>query len=178
MQLGHLFVAGNILILIVEIRRSIQPIGFTVNISAAVKRVGAGDGAHIDVSAAGGSLLRVIHGRVDVKLLNRFRRRRRQSLADRQIRRCRALDDFRCGAAGTGDASIVHYSRRGHLAGALAVEQIAGIDTVQQECVAGVALAIGPDRLIPQSRVYAGSVRQFRVHARRKNRQSRETACR
>ena len=57
------------------------------------------------------------------------------------------------------DPGFVHDSRRSHLAGGLAIKQIAGIDSVQQKAVAGVALPIGPDRLVPQAAVRSGAGR-------------------
>src|SRR5580700_4938862 len=89
-QFWHFFVAGNVAVLIVEIGRGIQPVGSAVNVSAAVNGVGAGGGAHVDVRAAGGSLLRVVHGGVDAKFLNGFWCGGWQGLADGQIRRRRA----------------------------------------------------------------------------------------
>ena len=53
------------------------------------------------------------------------------------------------------DASFVHDSGGGHLAGRFPIEQILGIHAVQQESIAGIALAIGPDRLIPESGIRA-----------------------
>ena len=64
------------------------------------------------------------------------------------------------------------------MAGALAVEQIAGIDSIQKKRVAGVALAIGPDWLIAQAGVRAGAIWQFRIHTGRENGQPRETSGR
>ena len=107
-QLRHLFVGGNVGVLIVEIGGSIQPIRTAVNVQIAVNDVGAGGGAHVDVRAAGGTLLRIVHGSVYAKFLNGFRGGRRQGLADRQIRRCRALNYFRGGAGRAGNASVVH----------------------------------------------------------------------
>ena len=157
-QLRYFLVARDVRILVIEIRRRIQPIRSAMNVSAAVKRVRAGRGAHVDVSATGGSLLRVIHGSVDAKFLNRLRSGRGQCLANGEIRRCRALKDFRRGAARAGNAGIVHNPCRRDLACALSIEEIAGVDAIQQKSIAGVALAIGPDRLIAQSGVHTGAV--------------------
>src|SRR6202035_2006019 len=138
--------------------------------------VGAGGGAHVDVGAAGGALLRIVHGGVYAKLLNRLRRRRRQSLANRQIGRCRALNDFRGGAGGDGNASVVHNTCRSYLAGASAVEQITRIHSVQEKCVTSIALAVGPNGLIPQTGVCAAAVWQLCTHPRREDCQARETS--
>ena len=78
--------------------------------------------------------------------------------------------------AASSHSGIVHDAGRGHLAGALAVEQVAGVDAIQQKAVAGVALAIGPDRLIAQAAVGAGAAGQFGIHSGRKNGQSGEAA--
>ena len=110
-QLGYFLVAGNVGILLVKVGGCIQRVGSAVNISDTVNRVGAGGGAHVDVSAAGRALLRVVHGSVHAELLHGLRRRCRQSLADGQIGRRRALDDFRGGAAGTGNARVVDDAR-------------------------------------------------------------------
>lgn len=88
------------------------------------------------------------------------------------------MQDFRGGAARASNASVVHDACRGNLACALAVEKIARVDSIQQESIAGVALTIGPDRLITQSGVHASPIRQFGVHPGRKNRETRETARR
>jgi hypothetical protein len=79
-------------------------------------------------------------------------------------------------AARAGNSSVIHNTRRSHLAGALSVEQIAGVDAIQQEGVAGVALPVGPDRLVAQTAVGSGAGRQFRVDPRRKNGKAGETA--
>ena len=76
-QLRHFFVAGDVRILVVKIRRRIEPVRSAMKVSAAVKSIGAGCGAHVDMSSAGGSLLRVVHGSVDTKFLNRLWGRRR-----------------------------------------------------------------------------------------------------
>ncbi len=125
--------------------------------------IGAGGRAHVDVRAAGRSLLRIVHGRIHAQFLNGFGSRRRQRLADRQINRRRALDRGCRSAVGIRHTGVVYDAGRGHLAGALAIEQIAGIDAVEQETVAGIALAIGPDGLIAQDRCW----RRFRRAVRR-----------
>ncbi len=157
-QFRHFFIGGNIVVLLVEIRRSVQPIRSAMHIGSAMNGIGAGGSAHVDVGAAGGTLLRVVHGSVHAKFLNCFRGRGRQRLANGQIGRRRALNDLGGGAARAGHSGIVHNARGSHLAGALAVEQIAGVDAVQQKGIAGVALAVGPDRLIAQTAVGPGSV--------------------
>src|ERR1700751_5593852 len=110
-QLWDLLVRGNVSVLIVEIRGGIQPIRSAVNVSLAVKGIGAGGSAHVDMRAAGRSLLRIVHGSVDTELLNRFRGRRRQCLTDRQIGRRGALNHLRGGTAGPGNAGVIHDAR-------------------------------------------------------------------
>src|SRR5208282_1553326 len=159
MQLRNLLVGRDVGILLVEERGSVQPIGSAMPVGFAVNGVGARSRAHVDVSAAGGALLRVVHRSVHAHLLNRLRSRSGQRLADGEVDGSGALN--RSGAR-TGDSShtgVVDDAGRGDLACALAVKQIAGVDSVQQETVAGIALAIGPDRLVAESAVGAGAAR-------------------
>jgi hypothetical protein len=67
---------------------------------------------------------------------------------------------------------VVYDSGRSYLAGALAVEQVAGIDAVQQEAVAGVALAVTKWVDCPGT-VGAGAAGQFSI-TQEKNGQSGE----
>ena len=62
-------------------------------------------GAHIDVRAARGALLRVIHGSVYAKFFDGFRSGRGQCLANRQIGRRCALKRLRRGARKAGGAA-------------------------------------------------------------------------
>ena len=64
----------------------------------------------------------------------------------------------------------------GDLAGAFAVEEIAGINAVEEEGVTGVALAVGPDGEIAEASVGAGAAGEFGVHAGREDGQAGETA--
>src|ERR1700722_486162 len=148
MQLRNLVVRWNVGILLIKERRGIQPIRAAMNITASVQSVGAGGRAHVDVSPAGRALLSVVHRSIYPPLRHGFWRRSGQGLADGEINRRRTLNGRSAGAGGIGHSGIVYNSGRGYLARALAVEQIAGIDAIQQKAVAGVALAIGPDRLI------------------------------
>ncbi len=106
----------------------------------------------------------------------RFRRGSGQGLADGKINGSSALDGRGGGAVGVGDSSVIDDACGGDLAGALAVEQVAGVDSVEQETVAGIALAIGPDRLIAEAAVDAGAARKFGVDSGGKNGESGETA--
>ena len=59
-------------------------------------------------------------------------------------------------AAGAGWTPVMLMTReRGHLAGALAVEEIAGVHAIQQERVGSIALAVGPDGRVAQAGVRA-----------------------
>ena len=95
MQLRIFLVGGNIGILVEEERRGVQRIGAAMHVGRAVNVVGARGGAHINVRAAGGALLRVVHGGVDANFLNGFRSGSGQGLADREIGRRGALNHAR-----------------------------------------------------------------------------------
>ncbi len=179
MQLRHGIVGeNNVGVLLVEEGRSIQPVRSTVPVDCTVNCVGSRGRAHVNVRAAGRALLGVVHGRVHAHLLNGLWGRSRQCLTDCEVDRCGALDGGGVRARDSGHTGIVHDAGRGHLAGAFAVEQVAGVDSVQQEAVAGVTLAISPDGLIPQATVDAGAAGQFGTGSGRKNGQPRETAGR
>ena len=175
MQLRNLVIGRKVQILLVEERRRVQPVGAAMHEAFPMNRIRSGGGTHVDVRAAGRALLRVIHGSVDTKFLDSLRSGRGQCLPDRQVHGSRALNGCRAGAGSVRHAGIVDNARRRYLTSALAVKQVAGVDAVQQKSVAGVALAIGPDRLVAQAGVGARSPAQFRIHAGRKNRQSRKT---
>jgi len=137
-----------------------------------VEIVGAGGGAHVDVGAAGGTLLGVVHGSVDAKFFDGIGRGSGESLADGEIGRGGALE--RLGgsagdAGGAADAGVVDDAGAGDLTGAFAVEEIAGVNPVEEECVAGVALAIRPDGEIAEAGVDARAAGEFGVDAGREN---------
>ena len=74
--------------------------------------------------------------------------------------------NFAAAAAGAGlNAGAVDDARRRYLAGALAVEEVAGVDAVQEKAVRSVALAVGPDRRVAQAGVCAGSAAEFSADA-------------
>jgi hypothetical protein len=77
--------------------------------------------------------------------------------ADGEVNRRAALDRKRAQSGRRADTGFIHNSRGSHLAGRLAVEKVLGVHAIQQERVAGVALAIGPDRLIAQAGVRSGA---------------------
>lgn len=122
MQFGDVLTRGDVAILFVKIWRGIERVGSAVNVRHAVNGIGAGGGAQVEVRATGGALLRIVHRGIDAKLLNGFRRRRGQSLANGQIRRGGALNFFGGGAAGAGDAGIVHNAGGSNGTRTLAVE--------------------------------------------------------
>src|SRR5579864_2867432 len=90
-QLWHFLIGGNVGVLIVEKWRSIKPIRAAMAAQTTMQVVRAGFGAHVDVRAAGGSLLGIVHRGVHTQFLNSFRSWSRQCLANRQVRGCRAL---------------------------------------------------------------------------------------
>ena len=85
MQLGIFFAGGNVGIGVEEERSGVHRVGAAMYVSAAVKIVGARGGAHVDVRAAGGALLGVVHGSVDAKFFDGFRRGSGKRLADGEI---------------------------------------------------------------------------------------------
>ncbi len=147
-----------------------------MNVGRAVKIVGAGGGAHVNVRAAGGALLGVVHGGVDAKFFYRFGRRRGQSLTNCEIGRGGALDDCSAAAGGAADAGVVYDASGGDLAGAFAIEEVAGVNAVEEKTVAGIALTVGPDGLIAESAVGARAAGEFRIHARGKKSEAGEAA--
>ena len=173
-QLRILVVRRHGLVLIEEERRGIEPVGGAMQIESSVIVVGAGGGAQVDVRAAGCALLCVIHRCVDADLLDGFRSGRRKRIADGEIDRGAGLND--AAAAGVAHAGAGTHAIRGYLAGALAVEQVAGVDAVEQEAVAGVALAVGPDGSVAQAGVDACSARQFGIDAGREDGDSGKAA--
>src|SRR6202040_4354786 len=92
MEFGIFLVGGNVGVGLEKERSGIQPIGPTMDVRATMDGVGAGRGAHVDMRAAGGTLLSVIHTGVDAQFLDGFRRGSRQRLSNSEIRRRGALD--------------------------------------------------------------------------------------
>ncbi len=156
-QLRIFFRRGNARILIEEKRRGVKRIGAPVQVRAAVNAVGSRSGAQVNMRAARGTLLRVIHGRVHSKFLNGLRRGAWQRLANGKIHRRGALDYCRSELCRAADSRVIHNPCGSHLARALAVEQIFGVHAIQEKTVAGIALAVGPDRLVTQTCVGAGA---------------------
>ena len=133
MQLRGLVVGGNVRVLIHEEWSGVDPVGAAVDVGRAVIFVGARGGAQVDMRARGRTLLRIVHRCVDPDFGNGFRRGRGNGVADREINRGRRLDDA-AAAAGAGlHAGRVDDARRSHLAGALAIEQVAGVNAIQQK---------------------------------------------
>ena len=100
------------------------------------------------MGAAGGTLLGVVHGSVYAKFFDGFGGGSGESLADGEIGGSGALKGLgrRAGnAGGAADAGVVDDAGGSYLAGAFAVEEIAGVDAIEEKGVAGVALAVGPD---------------------------------
>ena len=64
MQLRNFVVGGNIVVLIEEERRGVDPVGAAMHVGRAMHVIGAGCRAQVDVRAGGRALLRVVHRRV------------------------------------------------------------------------------------------------------------------
>src|ERR1700758_3045947 len=176
-HLRNFVVGRKVGVLLVEKWRRVQPVSAAMNLATAVEGIGARGGAHVDMSTAGRALLRVVHRGIDADLLNSLRGRRRDRLTDRQVDGRRALNWRRAGAGRIRHAGVVHDAGRCDLAGALAVEQVAGVDPIDQKTVAGIALSVGPDGLVAQAAVDPGSTRQFSIYTGRQNGEPGETAC-
>src|SRR6266481_5222711 len=169
MQFRNFVACRDVGVSVVEKWSGVEGIGPTVDIGAPMDIIRSGSGADVNVRAAGGALLRVVHGSVHAKFLDGFRSGSGESLADCQVRGRGALDGLRrrTGEAGSAaDAGVVHDTSGSHRTCTFPVEQVAGVDTVHHESVAGVALPVGPDGLISQSIVHARPAGKFRVYAR------------
>ncbi len=135
--------------------------------------VGAALGGELDVRAAVRALGGVVHGGVDAKLFDGLGRRSGQALADGVVN----------GGAG-GNRSVGEevfvgvedVAVGGDLAGRIAVEEIVGVDAVHRKAVAGAALAVGEDVLIPEAGVGAGAVEEVGVDAGAQDGELGETA--
>src|SRR5260221_9583568 len=123
MQLRILFAGGNVGIGIEEEWSGIEGVGAAMNVGRAVKIVGAGGGAHVNVRAAGGALLGVVHGGVDAKFFYRFGRRRGQSLTNCEIGRGGGLDDCSAAAGGAAGPGVFFKASGGDFAGGFAIEE-------------------------------------------------------
>ena len=174
MQLRNLLIGRNVGVVVEEERRRVEPAGAAMNVRVAVECVGSRLGAHVQVRARGRPLLRVVHRGVHAHLFNGFRRRAGDGVADGKINRCAALDDAPGRAIAA--ARVVHHAERGHLAGALAVEQVRGVHPIQQKRIGSIALAVGPDGRVAQAGVDAGAAGQLGAHARGLNRQPGKAA--
>ena len=73
MLFGNFQVGGKIGILVKKERGGVEPVRSAMQVGGAVDCVGARGGAHVNVRAAGGALLRVVHRSIDANLLNGFR---------------------------------------------------------------------------------------------------------
>src|SRR6266576_6899677 len=134
-----------------------------MHVSTSVDIVGPGRSAHIDVRAARRALLRVVHGSVHTNFSDGFRSRRRNGFADGEINRRAALNRYSAEGRGGAAARVIHNAGGSHLARALTIEEAKGIDPVQQVGVAGVTLAVGPDRGVTQTRIRSGPGGEFRA---------------
>ena len=171
MQLRDFVVGGNIGILVEEERRGVEPAGAAMDVGRSVILIGARRGAHVNMRARRGTLLRVVHRGVDPNFLEHLRRRRGNRVADGEVDRRQRLNHAARAGAGR-NAGAVDHARRRHLAGALAVEQVAGIHAVEQKAVRSVALSVGPDGSVSQPADGAGAAGEFSIHAGGENRHS------
>ena len=171
-QRRHLLAGRHGSVGIPEKRRGIENIVLKILVDFAVKGVRSRLGDQRDVRARFRALGRVVHRRVDTHFLQRLLRRRRQRLADAVVnRRIRAnLARHRAALAG-----VERKAAGIHLAAGFPVEQVIRIHAVDHEAVRRVPLSVGPDRLIAQAAVRPRAGQKVRVHARRKQRQLRET---
>ena len=163
MELRDLLALGNVGVLLEEEGRGVEPIGAAMAVGGAVEDVGAGGGGEIDVGAGGRALFGVVHGGVDADLFDGFGGRCGEGVADGEIDGGGGLDD--AAGAGVADAGVVDDAGGGDLGGGFAVEEVGGVDAVQEKGVGGVALAVGPDGLVAEAGVGAGAAGEFGVDA-------------
>src|ERR1700723_1019346 len=130
-------------------------------IQTSVNVVWARGGAPVDVSAAGGTLLGIVHRSVHANFLNGLWSRRRNCLANPQINRGAALHWKRTKLQLVSVAGAFYKADGQHLARAFAVEKISSIHTIEQEGVAGVALTVGPYRFVAQAGIRSRSTGKF-----------------
>ena len=159
---GFFWLSGMFSVLLEEERSGVDPVCAAMTVERAVKLIGAGVVLSRDVRAGCRTLLRVVHGGVDADFCNCLRRRRGDGVADGEIDGRDRLNDT-AGAEAGGDAGAVDDARGGDLAGALAVEEVAGVDAVEREAVGGVALAVGPDGLHCRGRSWRRCRREVRA---------------
>ena len=159
-----LLVRRDIGVRVIKIGIGVYPIRPAMHVSAAVDNVCARSRAHVDVRAAGGPLLRVIHRSVHAHFRDGFWSGGRNRFADSKIYRRAALHRNGAEGAGAADACVIHHAGGSHLACALAIEQAPCIHAVQQIGVARIPLAIGPDRRVPQPFIGSGPGLKLRIH--------------
>jgi len=143
-------------------------------VELSVNVIRAGGRAHIDVGAAGRSLLGIVHRSVHPDFLNGLWSRRGNRFTNRQINGRAALNGKRAQGRRSADAGFIHNSRGCHLARGLAIEHVFGIDAVEEERIARVALAVSPHRLVAQTSVRSSSGGELLVHPGRQQGQARE----
>jgi len=84
-QLRNLLIGGDVVIVIEEERRGVQPTASAMQIGAAVQAVAARLGADVQVRAGGRALLRIIHAGIHADFFDGLRSRAGDRVADRQI---------------------------------------------------------------------------------------------
>src|SRR5580704_102004 len=125
------------------------------------------------MSAGRGALLRVVHRGIDADFGEHFGGWRGNRVADGEVNRGQGLNHT-ARAVGGGNAGAVDDARRWNLAGALAIEEIAGIDAIEKEAVRSVALPVGPDGGITETADRASAAGKFRIDAGREDGHTRE----
>src|ERR1700730_131126 len=118
MEFGIFLIGRNIRVGLEKEGSSVQPICPAMDVRAAMQGVGTGCGTHIDMRAAGGTLLSVVHAGVDAQYVNGFGCGCWQRLTDGEIRRGGALYHGCTGTGGAADPGIIYYTRGSYLAGA------------------------------------------------------------
>src|ERR1700735_4235954 len=145
-----------------------------MNVCVTVAFVAAGARAHVNVRAAVRALLRVVHGGVDSNFRDALRRWRGNGVADGEIDGSAAGTD--APASVVGLAGVIDDAEGLNLAGAFAIEQVAGVDAVEEKGIRGVALAVGPNRRVAKAAIAAGPAWQLCVDARRHDGQAGKAA--
>src|SRR5260370_12751593 len=119
-----------------------------VLVGAGVKAISSRLGRDPNLSSAVRALGGIVHGGVHVQLLDGFRRRTGQSLADRAVHRGASHDLAAWVVAVPVLANVDRDPARCNLAGGLAIKNVVGAYSIEGEAVAGIPLAVGPNGLV------------------------------
>jgi hypothetical protein len=156
-----------------ESRRSIEPIILKILVHLTVKSIGTGLGCGFDMRASSRPHGGVVHRRTHVDFLNGFDRRSRQRFTNGIEYGAVGLD---LAANSENFAGVERESAVCDVAGRVPVEQVVRIHAIEGEQVAGVALAVGYDALIPQTFVRSRSRKEIRTHSWRQDRELGEAS--